>query len=75
MPGAPRPSVLGIWGAGCAWKRAGAGNGIGDSTFTHHQARACQDPVAMRGLDCLIYGDVEAEIISRENDPFQDAIC
>ena len=56
-------------------KRAGAGNGIGDSTFTHHQARACQDPVAMRGLDCLIYGDVEAEIISRENDPFQDAIC
>ena len=29
----------------------------------------------MRGLDCLIYGDVEAEIISRDNDPFQDAIC
>jgi hypothetical protein len=57
------------------WQRAGAFHRVGDSAFTHHQARTRQDPVAMRGLDCLVYGNVEAEVISRENDPFQDAIC
>ncbi len=54
---------------------AGALHSVGNSAFTHHQARACEDTVAMRGLDGLIYGDVEAEIISRENNPLQDAIC
>jgi hypothetical protein len=29
----------------------------------------------MRGLDGLVYGDVETEIIGREDDAFQDAIC
>jgi hypothetical protein len=38
-----------------------------------HQAGARQDPLAMGALDRLVDGDVEAEIVRREDDALQCA--
>jgi hypothetical protein len=47
------------------------GDGIRRIRFADHQAGARQEPIPMSGLDRVVYREIEAEIICREDDLFQ----